>query len=110
MLHNTDNILRFEFEDGNTYAILVQNDELYMVSIISEANYNKMVNNLPPGYITVHKNDYNSFFYIGKALPQILINDKPCIYELLQSTWADLGELKVKFSINPVRQHTLDYH
>ncbi len=81
-----------------------------MVSIISEANYNKMTGNLPPGYVSINRYTYNSFFYIGKILPQLLTNEKDSIYELLDTTWEDLTNVKVKFSINVQKNHHLDYH
>ena len=82
------------------YTILVQEDNLYLISIVSEMNYNKMLGKLPDGYILFDGTKYNSFRYIGKALPPMLINDTETTLELLNSEWVDLLGLKTKYSIS----------
>lgn len=98
-LHNSDEIIRILLPNEKAYTVLARDGGLYILSIISEANYRKMVNNLPEGYIVTFKDDYQTFYYIGKELPPIVIVDHKRIYKLLDTEWLALQETSTVFSL-----------
>ena len=109
MLHNTQDIIRFQFPNNKAYTIIVKDGVLYLVSIISEANYHKMLNKLPKDYIVIHREEYNSFYYIGKLLPPIMVIEPNTIYDLLDTEWQHLHETATVFSLscNPLNESSL---
>lgn len=104
-LHNSDEVIRILLPNENAYTILARDGTLYILTIISEANYRKMVNNLPEGYITISKDDYQTFYYIGKELPPIVIVDRKYIYKLLDTEWSALQETSTVFSLRCSNQN-----
>lgn len=84
---------------------MVKEDTVYLLSIISECTYNKMVDNLPDGYICVSNVEANSFYFIGKELPSMINNSVEETYILMKKEWDKLIELKTTFAIGKMQHN-----
>lgn len=107
LLHNVDNIICLELYNGMSYTIMLKDESIYLLSLVSKFTYDNKVDNLPLGYIKFRHANNGSYSYIGKELPMLLSTDIKETETLLHNEFLALSALKVSYALGKVIEYKI---